>query len=102
MTETAETQPTIVADPIIGRAIGNYVVRRLLGQGGMGSVYFAEHPTIGKRVALKVLHAEFSVQPEIVNRFSTEAKSLTDIQPPNIVDIIVLGTLPPISPTDPP
>jgi hypothetical protein len=102
MAEMAETQPTIVADPIIGRAIGNYVVRRLLGQGGMGSVYFAEHPTIGKRVALKVLHAEFSVQPEIVNRFFNEAKSVNDIQHPNIVDIIDFGTLPPISPNDPP
>jgi hypothetical protein len=103
MAETVETQqPTIIADPVIGRAIGNYVVRRLLGQGGMGSVYFAEHPTIGKRVALKVLHAEFAVQPEIVNRFFNEAKSVNDIQHPNIVDIIDFGTLPPISPNDPP
>ncbi|HEX3475145.1 MAG TPA: serine/threonine-protein kinase, partial [Kofleriaceae bacterium] len=102
MAETVESQPTIVADAVIGRAIGNYVVRRLLGQGGMGSVYFAEHPTIGKRVALKVLHAEFSVQPEIVNRFFNEAKSVNDIQHPNIVDIIDFGTLPPVSPNDPP
>jgi eukaryotic-like serine/threonine-protein kinase len=98
----AGTQPTVVADPIIGRVIGNYVVRRLLGQGGMGSVYFAEHPTIGKRIALKVLHAEFAVQPEIVNRFFNEAKAVNDIQHPNIVDIIDFGILPPASPTEPP
>jgi hypothetical protein len=98
----SDTQPTIIADAMIGRAIGNYVVRRMLGQGGMGTVYFAEHPGIGKRVALKVLHAEFASQPEIVNRFFHEAKAVNDIQHPNIVDIIDFGTLPPPSPADPP
>jgi tRNA A-37 threonylcarbamoyl transferase component Bud32 len=99
---TGDTQPTVVADGMIGRAIGNYVVRHLLGQGGMGSVYLAEHPTIGKRVALKVLHAEFAAQPEVVQRFFNEAKAVNDIQHPNIVDIVDFGTLPPVSPTDPP
>jgi serine/threonine-protein kinase len=97
-----DTHPTVVADAFIGRAFGNYVVRRMLGQGGMGTVYFAEHPSIGKRIALKVLHAEFAWQPEIVNRFFNEAKAVNDIQHPNIVDIIDLGTLPPACPTDPP
>src|SRR5260221_9278630 len=97
-----DTQPTVVADAMIGRAIGNYVVRRVLGQGGMGTVYFAEHPAIGKRVALKVLHAEFAAQPEIVNRFFNEAKAVNDIQHPNIVDIVDFGTLPPPSPADSP
>ena len=97
-----ETQPTIVPDALVGKTIGNYVVRRKLGEGGMGSVYLAEHPSIGKRVALKVLHTEFASQPEIVSRFFNEAKAVNDIQHPNIVDIIDFGTIPPPVPTDPP
>ncbi|MBV8761874.1 MAG: serine/threonine protein kinase [Deltaproteobacteria bacterium] len=64
-----------------------------LGEGGMGSVYLAEHPTIGKKVALKVLHAEFSSNPEVANRFFTEAKSVNAIGHPNIVDIVDYGVL---------
>src|SRR5215468_8047712 len=97
-----EQQPNIVADGLIGKTIGNYVVRYKLGEGGMGTVYLAEHPSIGKRVALKVLHAEFASQPEIVRRFFNEAKAVNDIQHPNIVDIIDFGTIPPLVPTDPP
>jgi serine/threonine-protein kinase len=95
-------QPTIVPDGLAGRTFGNYVARHKLGEGGMGSVYFAEHPSIGKRVALKVLHAEFASQPEIVSRFFNEAKAVNDIQHPNIVDIVDFGTIPPAIATDPP
>ena len=45
------------SDLLIGQTVGNYLVTQKLGEGGMGSVYLAEHPTIGKKVALKVLHA---------------------------------------------
>jgi eukaryotic-like serine/threonine-protein kinase len=97
-----ETQPTIVPDDLIGRTIGNYIVRHKLGEGDMGLVYVAEHPSIGKRAVLKVLHAEFASQPEIVSRLFNEAKAVNDIQHPNIVEIIDFGTIPPSVPTDPP
>ena len=61
-----ETPQIAVPDDMIGKPIGHHIVRRKLGEGGIGSVYVAEHPSIGKRVALKVLHAEFSSQAEIV------------------------------------
>ena len=80
-------------DPIIGQTIGNYVVKTKLGEGGMGSVYLAEHPAIGKKVALKVLHAEFAANQEVVARFFNEAKAVNDIQHPNIVDIVDYGVL---------
>ena len=41
---------------LIGHTIGNYRVTRLLGEGGMGVVYQAEHPVIGRKVAIKLLH----------------------------------------------
>jgi serine/threonine-protein kinase len=78
---------------MIGQTIGNYLVRQKLGEGGMGSVYLAEHPHIGKKVALKILHAEFASNQEVVTRFFNEAKAVNDINHPNIVDIIDYGVL---------
>ncbi|MBA3822197.1 MAG: serine/threonine protein kinase, partial [Deltaproteobacteria bacterium] len=59
----------------------------------MGSVYLAEHPTIGKKVALKVLHSEFSANQEVAARFFNEAKAVNDIGHPNIVDIVDFGII---------
>jgi len=80
-------------DPLLGQSIGNYIVKAKLGEGGMGAVYMAEHPLIGKRVALKVLHPELSSKGEVVDRFFNEAKAVNDIQHPNIVDIIDYGVV---------
>jgi eukaryotic-like serine/threonine-protein kinase len=81
---------------VIGRTIGNYVVRQKLGEGGMGAVYLAEHPTIGKKVALKILHPEFASKQDVVNRFFNEAKAVNDIQHSNIVDVLDFGVMPPL------
>ncbi|HMG23637.1 MAG TPA: protein kinase, partial [Kofleriaceae bacterium] len=78
---------------LIGQTIGNYLVTQKLGEGGMGSVYLAEHPSIGKKVALKVLHSEFSTNQEVTARFFHEAKAVNDIGHPNIVDIVDFGIL---------
>src|ERR1700759_449121 len=80
-------------DLLIGQTIGNYLVTQKLGEGGMGSVYLAEHSAIGKKVAVKVLHSEFSTNPEVTNRFFQEAKAVNDIGHPNIVDIVDFGIL---------
>ncbi len=80
-------------DTLIGQTIGNYLVTQKLGEGGMGSVYLAEHPTIGKKVALKVLHAEFSNNEEVAQRFFHEAKAVNNIGHPNIVDIVDYGVI---------
>jgi serine/threonine-protein kinase len=80
---------------LIGQTIGNYLVTQKLGEGGMGSVYLAEHPSIGKKVALKVLHPEFSTDQEVTARFFHEAKAVNDIGHPNIVDIVDFGVLQP-------
>ena len=81
-------------DPLLGQTVGNYQITHKLGEGGMGSVYLAEHPKIGKKVALKILHAEFGNNADVVGRFFNEARAVNDIQHPNIVDIVDYGIIP--------
>ena len=64
-------------DPMLGQTIGNYRVSQKLGEGGMGSVYLAEHPHIGKKVALKILHAEFASNPTSSPGSSTKPRPST-------------------------
>ena len=66
----------------------------MLGSGGMGVVYAATHPLIGKRAAVKVLRPELSTDVRAVERFVTEARSVNQIGHPNIVDIFAFGALP--------
>src|SRR5919109_992432 len=62
-------------DPFIGNTIkGKYRVLKKLGAGGMGAVYLAEQMSIGRKVALKMLHREFAVDDEFVRRFHQEAR----------------------------
>ncbi len=77
-----------------GTLVGEYVVQDRLGEGGFGGVYRAEHPLIGKRVAIKVLHAQYSSHPQMVARFVAEARAVNQIRHPNIVDIFAFGQLP--------
>jgi serine/threonine-protein kinase len=74
-------------DPLIGAHFGNYVVEKLLGQGGMGAVYRAVQPDIGKQVAIKFLAPQLAAAPELVQRFFAEARAVNLIQHDNIVDI---------------
>jgi tRNA A-37 threonylcarbamoyl transferase component Bud32 len=76
---------------VIGRSIGNYKIVRVLGEGGMGTVYLAEHPMIGKRVAVKMLRPDLGTDPGLVSRFFQEAKAVNEIRHPNIVDISDFG-----------
>jgi serine/threonine-protein kinase len=77
-----------------GVQIGEYRVEKLLGEGGMGQVYAAKQPVIGKRVAIKILKAAFSNDAELVRRFLGEARAVNKIGHPNIIDIFSFGQLP--------
>ncbi len=77
-----------------GTNVGGYLVDGMLGRGGMGVVYVATHPLIGKRAAIKVLRPELSHEPVAVERFITEARAVNQIGHRNIVDIFDFGALP--------
>jgi serine/threonine-protein kinase len=79
---------------VIGNVIGNYVVKAKVGEGGMGTVYLAEHPRLGRKVAIKVLHSELNRNPEFVSRFFVEAKAATEIGSDHIVGVLDFGELP--------
>ena len=66
---------------------------RLLGEGGMGAVYSATHPVIGKQAAIKVLSRSLCAEPAAVERFQLEARAVNQIRHPNIVDVFSIGKL---------
>ncbi|MSP61415.1 MAG: serine/threonine protein kinase [Myxococcales bacterium] len=80
---------------ILGTLVeGRYQVSRLIGEGGMGRVYEAEHVQIGKRVAMKVLHPSYTRSADAVQRFRREARAAASLGHPNIVDVTDSGTTP--------
>jgi serine/threonine protein kinase len=79
---------------LVGLTIdGKYIVRSVLGEGGMGTVYEAEHITIGRSVAVKVLHPQQARKKVAVKRFHQEARAAGAIGHPNICEVFDLGTL---------
>jgi putative nucleotidyltransferase with HDIG domain len=82
-----------IAD-VIGSLVGGYRVVTELGRGPSGSVYYAEHPVIGRRAAIKVLSPELSASADRLDRFITQLKVVGGIRHPNIVDVLDIGQMP--------
>src|SRR5262245_31015457 len=70
----------------LGHVIGNYRLIRILGEGGVGTVYEAEHVRLGRKMALKLLHPDV-VSDELVVRFFNEARAVNEIKHPNIIEV---------------
>ncbi len=76
----------------LARALaGQYVVERLLGQGGMGTVFLARDVTLDRPVAVKVVSPEMAASPEVRQRFLLEARTVARLRHPNIVSVYAAG-----------
>ncbi len=72
---------------LLGQQIDTYRIEAQLGAGGMGVVYRAQDMALGRRVALKVMHAQFASQPQFQRRFMQEAQAAAKLTHPSIVVI---------------
>jgi serine/threonine protein kinase len=82
---TGSLAPPQAADEL-GR-LGRYRIVKLLGQGGMGTVFAADDPTLGRRVAIKVMRPEAAAHPEAKSRFLREARAAGTLQHDHVVPI---------------
>jgi serine/threonine-protein kinase len=70
---------------------GRFRVLQLVGAGGMGEVYLGEQVSLGRKVAIKVLHADLMMHPSMIERFKREARLLSAIEHPAVVRVIDYG-----------
>lgn len=80
-------------DPLIGQRLGDYVVEEVVAAGGMGIVYRAKHPLLGRSVAVKVLRAQYARDQVQTARFLQEAQVLSGLRHPGLVDVFNFGHL---------
>ncbi len=75
---------TLAPGTIVG---GRFKINRLIGRGGMGEVYAAQHVNTSKEVALKIIHTAASASKEQTRRFMREARAATAIEHPNVIEV---------------
>src|SRR5574341_884945 len=89
--EIVADEVTSPAPQLVGRELANYKIISLLGRGGMGEVYLAEDHRLHRKVALKLLPAQFTNDAERVRRFKREASAASATNHPNIITIHEIG-----------
>jgi serine/threonine-protein kinase len=75
----------------VGTKLGPYEIQSALGAGGMGEVYRARDPRLGREVAIKVLPSAFSADPDRLHRFEQEARAAAALNHPNILAVYDIG-----------
>jgi serine/threonine protein kinase len=86
--------PAPEPDPLVGSIVASrFRIAHRIGEGGMGAVYLAEHVALGKKVAIKILHAEMHSNPEVRARFKREAMAMAQLEHENIVAATDFGQL---------
>jgi serine/threonine-protein kinase len=89
---TPKARDAAPMDALVGKVLGDrFQVLELIGQGGSGSIYRAEHVTLRRKVAIKVLHNELSRDDLAVERFRREATTVAEIDNEHIVEIHDFG-----------
>ena len=81
----------IAPDARSGMTVGKYRLHEIVGRGGMGVVYRAEHVYIGREVAVKILHEGYGAREDSIKRFLREARAASLINHPNIVEVTDFG-----------
>jgi mono/diheme cytochrome c family protein len=79
---------------LVGTVVGNFRVTKLLGRGAMGAVYLGVHPTLGRQVAIKVLHPQLAATSSMLARFVDEARAVSQIGHAGLVQVFDFGDLP--------
>lgn len=91
MSQTSKAIP-LPTDPLIGHALGGkYVIKRLIGRGGVGLVYLADQLDVDREVVVKVLSPSWADDDEALARFEREARRLSALKHPNIVTMLDFG-----------
>lgn len=86
-------ESTVIRDIMVGRTIGEYKIKRRVGNGGMGIVYEAIHKDIGRRVAIKVLRPELARDAGRMEDLLKEARAANAISHRGLIDIFGFGTI---------
>jgi serine/threonine-protein kinase len=82
-------------DPLVGSIFGSFKITKVIGRGGMGTVYLGEHTVIGSRVAIKVLQERLASDENLVARFYAEARAVNLVGHENIVNVFDMNVVPP-------
>jgi serine/threonine protein kinase len=90
LTETHGGQRSRESDPLRGSSIGRYLIVERLGAGGMGVVYAAVDPELGRRVAIKLLHNRYRSETAQA-RLLREAQALARVTDPRVVAVHDVG-----------
>lgn len=84
---TSFQRRTLLAGRYRGLLLGPYKIMEPIGKGGMGQIYLAEHTSLQRQVAIKVLPVEKARKPELLQRFYREARAAAALDHPNIVKL---------------
>jgi serine/threonine protein kinase len=81
------------SDTLIGQVLsGKYRIKKRLGRGGMAEVYLAEQKSLGRKVAIKLMHAFLLSDQDFLNRFKREARAMASLSHPHIVSVYDFDT----------
>src|SRR6185295_6082967 len=87
----AGPNPLDRTDALTGTRIGNCVLQRQIGKGGMGAVYLAHHTGLNTPVAIKIMSAALIGSPANIQRFMREAQMAASLEHPNVVQVFDVG-----------
>lgn len=77
----------------IGKSLGNFLIERKIGSGGMGTIYVAIDTMLNRKVALKIIHPDLSHNSRLMEAFKVEAKMQAQMNHPNIVAIFYFNKI---------